>query len=78
MLRTKQSEEIRRDALRLARIKIDDGCYGCAESYLITAHIHGARNAEIVPILRDLLAHGAILGQIGSVVLAETLAEYHR
>lgn len=73
MLQPKRSEEIRRDALRLARAKIDGGCYGCAESYLITARIHGASDGEIVPLLRDLLMCGAVLGQTGRAALAASL-----
>src|SRR6476646_8570348 len=54
MVRPKNVEEVRRDALRAAVAKAAAGCEPCAEAYLRVAIGKGARLAEVAEAARGL------------------------
>lgn len=51
MTRARDSKKIRRDALRMARTKLQEGCEGCAAGYLALARQHGATDGEVEQVL---------------------------
>lgn len=69
MTRARDSKKIRRDALRMARTKLQEGCEGCTAGYLVLAREHGATDAEVEQVFaqsgalsrRELLTKAAAL-----------------
>ncbi len=64
-MRSKPSDQIRRDALKVAKAKLDSGCDTCAQGYVPLAEEHGATRRDV---LRAGL--GSLVGLVGGTSLS--------